>query len=229
MKKTRNLLLIGAVALTAGVLAACSGGGSAEAEASSIPTDGILGEYPKAVAEFEAADAKLMAEYDEVSESNPEKAKEIFGQAGELRLKFKKETLPAMEMAIEGKEIPGEVAEGMPLALDKNFVITKRSAETTGKFTANDEFKYFGYYPVAVDSEGKAISIGRSINVSGMSAAKEGQEFSVSLFISVSDYDAAAWAHLAKIVIMDKESEVYKQAEEQIKANKEAFKAKDKE
>ena len=47
-------------------------------------------------------------------------------------------------------------------------------------------------------------------------------------YISVCDYNAARWAKLKKIVIMDSQSEAFKQAEEQIKANKKAFKDKDK-
>ena len=64
MKQTRNLLLTGAMALVAGVFSACGGGNSAEAEAAAMPTDGILGELPKVVAEYEAAETAASAKYD---------------------------------------------------------------------------------------------------------------------------------------------------------------------
>ena len=68
MKKARNLMAIGAMALVAGMFSACGGGGSnsAEAEAAALPTDGILGELPKVVAEFEAAEAAVDAKYEEL-------------------------------------------------------------------------------------------------------------------------------------------------------------------
>ena len=79
MKTTRNLWLMGAMALVAGVFSACGGSSSnsAEAEAAALSTDGILGELPKVVAEFEAADAAADAKYEELKKSDPEKAKEF--------------------------------------------------------------------------------------------------------------------------------------------------------
>ena len=62
MKKPKTLWLMGATALVA-MLSACGGGSSsAEAEAAAIPTDGILGELPKVVAEYEAAEAAASVE-----------------------------------------------------------------------------------------------------------------------------------------------------------------------
>lgn len=81
MKQTRHLLVVGAIALVAGVFSACGGGsgaGSAEAEAASLPIDGILGEYPKAVAEYEAAEAAASAKYDEMKKTNPEEASQFW-------------------------------------------------------------------------------------------------------------------------------------------------------
>ena len=82
---------------------------------------------------------------------------------------------------------------------------------------------------VAFDADGNAIATGSSTNWQSLYPIKEGKQMSFRLFISVSDYDAARWARLQKIVIMDDKSEAFKQAEEQIKANKDAFKNKDKE
>ena len=80
MKTTRNLWLMGVMALVAIVFAACGGGSSsAESEAASLPTDGILGELPKVVAEYEAAEAAASAKYDELKKSDPDKAKEALG------------------------------------------------------------------------------------------------------------------------------------------------------
>jgi hypothetical protein len=234
MKQTRNLLLTGAIALVAGVFSACGGGNSAEAEAAAMPTDGILGELPKVVAEYEAAETAASAKYDEMKKSNPDKAREFWTEyinQGNTT-KFKKETLPAVEKTLEGKEIPTEVAEGLPLKLEKNFTLNdKRDATTTALLTAdaNQQTPVMNYTPVAFDADGNAIATGRSTNWQSLYPIKEGKQMSFRLFISVSDYDAARWARLQKIVIMDNKSDAYKQAEEQIKANKDAFKNKGKE
>jgi hypothetical protein len=234
MKQTRNLLLTGAIALVAGVFSACGGGNSAEAEAAAMPTDGILGELPKVVAEYEAAETAASAKYDEMKKSNPDKAREFWTEyinQGNTT-KFKKETLPAVEKTLEGKEIPTEVAEELPLKLEKNFTLNdKRDATTTALLTAdaNQQTPVMNYTPVAFDADGNAIATGRSTNWQSLYPIKEGKQMSFRLFISVSDYDAARWARLQKIVIMDNKSDAYKQAEEQIKANKDAFKNKGKE
>ena len=102
MKQTRNLLVVvGAIALVAVVLAACGGGSGsgnseAEAAAASIPTDGILGELPKVVDEYEAAEAAASAKYDELKQSDPQKAREFWSDyinQGNTT-KYKKETPP---------------------------------------------------------------------------------------------------------------------------------------
>ena len=78
MKQTRVLLATAAIAFAAGMFSACGDGSSkaeAEAEAAAIPTDGLLGELPKAVAEFEAAEAAAEAKYEELREKDPEEAR----------------------------------------------------------------------------------------------------------------------------------------------------------
>lgn len=237
MKKARNLMAIGAIALVAGMFSACGGGGSnsAEAEAAALPTDGILGELPKVVAEFEAAEAAVDAKYEELKKDDPEKAKaflkEYMSQGN--RTKFKKETLPAAGKALEGKEIPTEIAEGLPLKLEKNFTLNDaREASTTALLTAdaNQQTPFMNYQSVAYDIDGNAIATGRGCsNWQSLYPIKEGKQAQFGFFISINDYDAARWARLQKIVIMDKTSEAYKQAEDQIKANKDAFKNKGKE
>lgn len=234
MKKARKLMIIGVVALVAGLFSACGGGtNNAEAEAVALPADGILGELPKVVAEFEAAEAAADAKYEELKKDDPEKAKAFMKEyiAQGNRTKFKKETLPAVEKTLEGKEIPAEIAAGLPLKLDKNYVLdAKRNATTSGVFTpdATKDTPWGNYRLVAFDVDGNPISIaGRGIQVPDYIPG-DGKPFSATFFISVDDYNAAGWSHLQKIVIMDKDSEAFKQAEDQIKANKDAFKNKGK-
>jgi hypothetical protein len=236
MKQTRNLLLMGAIALVASVMAACGGDGNrAQAEAAALPTDGILGELPKVVAEYEAAEAAAAAKYDELKKSDPDKAKEFWTdyiKQGNTR-KFKKETLPSVEKTLEGKEIPTELAEGLPLKLEKNFTLNdKREATTSALLTAdaNQQTPVMNYNAVAYDADGNAIATGGGCsNWQSLYPIKEGKQVSFRFFIGVKDYDAAKWAQLKKMVIMDNKSDAFKQAEEQIKANKDAFKNKDKE
>ena len=112
------------------------------------------------------------------------------------------------------------------MKLDKNLTLDdKGHAATTGTFTigADNKTPLATYGSVAYDSDGQAIETGRGISFHNYPIA-EGKQFDFSWAISVKGSNAAQWAKLAKIVIMDKESEAYKQAEEQIKAAKEAAK-----
>ncbi len=230
MKQARLLLALGVMALMAGVLSGCGGSGAGtDNDAVALPTDGILGELPKVVAEYEAGEAAASAKYEELKKSDPEKAREFWteyiGQGNTT--KFKKETLPAVEKTLEGREIPAELADGLPMRLDGNFKLDgQREATVGGTFTAgaSNDTKILTLKAVAFDSDGKPIAIGaRGINFSDY-PIKEGKKFTFGFFISVSAHDAAGWAKLQKIVIMDKESEAYKQAEQQIKASKDASK-----
>ena len=236
MKRTRLFLAVCAIALTACMPTACGGSSdsSAASAADAIPTDGLLGELPKVVAEYEASEAAASAKYDELKKSDPDKARafwtEYLNQGNAT--KFKKETLPAVEKTLAGKEIPAERAVDMPLRLSGNFVLDdKRNAKVEATFTAGaaNDTKIQTLQTVAIDTDGNAIAIpGKGINFSDY-PIKEGKKCSFSAFISVKDYDAARWARLQKFVIMDRESEAYKQAEAQIKAGKEAFKNQGKE
>ena len=103
-----------------------------------------------------------------------------------------------------------------------------RDAYATAVFTAeasNETFVY-NFIPVAFDTDGNAISMARSVSFSDY-PIKEGKKLSIRFYISVNDYDAAGWARLGKIVVMDKTTDAFKQAEEYIKARKEAFKNKE--
>ena len=238
MKTMKNFLILGAAALMAGLTFSACGGNNGEGSGdgasdavSSIPTDGILGELPKAVADFAASEAAANAKYEELKQSDPDKASEFWTEylhQGNAT-KFKKETLPAIEKTLEGKEIPTELAEGIPAKIEKNFTLDdKREASASLVFTAgaSNDTPVLLYNSVAYDSDGNAISTGKGVNFSNY-PVKEGKPFTASFFISPNDYDAARWAKLAKIVIMERQSDAYTQAEEQIKANKEAFKNKE--
>lgn len=219
------------MALVAGMLTACGGGSGTNAEIASLPTDGILGELPKVVAEYEAAAAAAEAKYEELKQTDKEKATAFWTDyinQGNTS-KFKKETLPAVEKTLEGKEIPTEIAEGLPLKMEKNLTLDdKRNASGSAVFTegaSNETCKVWNYMVVAYDADGNAIY---TDNVSFSNYPIEaGKSVRIGMFIAVKDYDAARWARLQKAVVVDKESEAYKQAEEQIKANKEAFKNKE--
>lgn len=229
--KKKHLLIAGAIALVAGMLTACGSGGGATAETTSLPTDGILGELPKVVADYEAAEAAAAAKYEELKQTDKEKATEFWsdyiGQGNTT--KFKKVTLPAVEKTLEGKEIPTEIADGLPLKMEKNLTLDdKRNASGSAVLldgATNETCKVMNYVVVAYDADGNAIYID---NVSFSDyPIKAGKRLRFDMYIAVKDYDAARWARLQKAVVIDKESEAYKQAEEQIKANKEAFKNKE--
>lgn len=236
MKQTRNLLLTGAIALMAGVFSACGGGSGA---GSNVPTDGVLGEVP-------AVAAKYLPEINELQEkrwhsSSEENREEIAKKEDALKAEWN-EAIKAVP-SLEGVEIPLEAAEGMPLRPEGNLKITlvtikdddvSIKAETTAVFTAETPCTDTNHYQlVAFDSDGNALLLNggsathgisdNDTNWKGLNASyKEGAKAKTMFVTSTSKgtiwKNPEGWAKLAKVVMMNKNSEAYKKAEEQVKA-----------
>lgn len=242
MKQTRNLLLTGAIALVAGVFSACGGGSGA---GSNVPTDGVLGEVP-------AVAAKYLPEINELQEkrwhsSSEENREEIAKKEDALKAEWN-EAIKAVP-SLEGVEIPLEAAEGMPLRPEGNLKITlvtikdddvSIKAETTSVVTAETPCTDWNHFRmVAFDSDGNALLLNggsacsgisdKDTNWKGLNASyKEGAKGKTMFVTSTSKgtiwKNPEGWAKLAKVVMMNKNSEAYKKAEEQVKAAEAAAK-----
>ena len=246
MKTMRNLFVVGVIALAASVFSAC-GGGSGSGAGSNVPTDGLLGEIPSVA-------AKYLPEINELQEkrwhsSSNENREEIAKKEDALKAKWN-EAIKGIQ-SVEGNEIPLEVSEGIDIRPESNFKITKVTitdddvsvkAESSLILTAAIKCTDFNHYCyVAFDSEGNALSVSCGNVWSGKdqdvdwkaNTYKEGAQSKTMFYTSTPKgniwKNPVGWARLAKVVIMDSDSEAYKQAEEHVKANKDAFKNKDKE
>lgn len=227
MNKTRNLLVASAIALAAGVFSACGGSSNGGSNAGSdIPTDGILGELPALNVQWLAEQEQMRQDIE--NESNDDKRTELNKKFSEWQ-KTREEKAKQVLDVLDGKEIPTEVAEGVPFRLDSNLKMFKPSsisgyrsaiglgAKTTGTLTedlAND-YDVVNYTYVPYDADGKVIELFKRILITNPSAkGKTGDnyEFTASGIHATED-----WVRLAKIVIMDKRSEAYKQIEAQAK------------
>lgn len=240
MKQTRNLFVMGALALVAGVFTACGGGSGA---GSDVPTDGLLGELP-------AVAAKYLPEINDLQEqrwhsSSEENREEIAKKEDALKAEWA-EAIKAVP-SLEGVEIPLEAAEDMPIRPDANLKITLVTikdddvtikAETTAKVTKDTPcMDWNDFRMVAFDADGNALIVNGGQACYGISddnidwkakTYKEGSQ-GKTMFITSSTKgtiwkNPAGWAKLAKVVMMNKNSEAFKKAEEQVKAAEAAAK-----
>ena len=162
MKKTSTMFSLAAVAIVM-LLFSCGQGNSNSQEAekdlaASIPTDGLLKEWPKLIYEAEVYKAQVKKKEQEIRESG-EKEEKIRQQL-EITWREEKEFKDAnisrqkeVRKQLEGVEIPGEVEEGIPFKLTSNYVFHINSLRAEGEYTANvsEEESYSDYIePIGV-------------------------------------------------------------------------------
>lgn len=232
MNKTRNLWVVGAMALAAGVFFACGESGNGGSGAGSdIPTDGIFGELP-ALNEQWLAEQEQMREKIE-NEANDDKRTKLNEEFSEWEKARKEKAIEVLE-ALKGKEIPTEAAEGVPFQFDGNLMLDysssyvsayrraiKMQAKCMGTLTADlaDITVIPNYIFVAYDADGQVIKADCYATAQykgdkdAFDSDKTGDAYQFSPMIEVT----ADWARLAKMVLMDKTSDAYKQVEAQMK------------
>ena len=227
------------VALVGMSLTSCGGGSSSDSDVSDIPTDGILGDLPMLTAKYcdQVVDLREKMFSDQLSEDEQKKAKAEFDQ---LREEQKAKMLLGRN-ALDGKEIPVEVQDGVPTKVEGTLKIDGNTqgslnAIGTGEYTEGMSMKnYTNYVIVPIDKDGKAIETksrgGLFGTLDGVGAVdgKPGEKVKITAFVSGVGVDGAnskkandmkRWAKLAKYVIMDKTTDAYKQLDEQLKAEK---------
>ena len=230
MKTLRNLTVVGITTLMVCALSACGGSGNDSNASNNVPTEGILGELP-------ALNVKYLAEQEQMrfdieNEANADKLTKLNKEFSEWE-ENRKVKLNEVLDALNGKEVPTEVAEGVPFSLDSNLklykipsivgyrkaqgILAKTTGKTTEKLSDMGELPNFTYVPY--DSDGNVIELVSStspqLKTHGniMAALPVGTECEFSATI----HGDEAWAKFAKIVIMDKRSDAYKQIEAQFK------------
>ena len=236
MKQTRNLMLTGAIALVAGVFSACGGGSGAN-----IPTDGILGEVPSIVATYIPELEQIRSViFSDASDSDKEKAHKEWEEKNN---EWKDKANEALA-ALKDKEVPIEAAEGVKV--QPEGALKLKDGQKLGDFNVSVNFEcsakltdfvsiddYPKYKLVAFDSEGNALGVKRGVlslaadassNVFKDGGYKKDSGVEITFWAGNIAENPAGWAKLAKVVIMDSTSEAYKQAEEQVKAAKDAAK-----
>ena len=234
MKKLRKFsgAFVAVLAFAGLFLTSCGGGSDAEKAAADIPTDGVLGELPMLTAKYGAQMAALRdkAFSGEVSESE---GKKLMAEFDEVEKEAKAALLLARD-AMDGKEIPVEVAEGVPFKANGALKIDGKgkgslNAVGEGEFTGDVEY-IADWYIVPIDKDGKAVSVGRGGVFTGTDNKymnfKPGDKLKITAYISVGTSGAKdktaemkRWAGLAKYVVMDKNSEAFKKLKEQFEAD----------
>ena len=236
MKQTRNLLVAGAIALVAGVFSACGGGSGTSS--SSIPSDGVLGEVPQVVAKYVPELEKIREViFSNASGEEKDKAREEWNA---LDKEWQEKANAALN-TIGDKEIPIEVTEGINIRPNSNLKLANgqklKGIDVTINFETEavitDDIKmddWPNYKMVAYDTDGKPLGVKRGVIQMDPKATYKNNcylkdtKMTITFWAGNISDNPEGWARLAKVVIMDKTSEAYKQAEEQVKAAKEAAK-----
>lgn len=238
---TRKFFAVGVLTLVAVMFSACGGGSNGgEKVTDDISTDGVLGELPKVTAYY----AETLSDLREKifsGQLTEEDGKKALADFDALREEQKAKILLTKD-ALDGKEIPVEVAEGLPLKMDGNLKIDGKNkpgsinAIGTGEFLSSINFNKMGdIVIVPIDTEGKCIEVkgkGGTFNHAETHGAlnyKEGEKFEMTVFITPGANtvkkcaaDMKRWSKLAKYVVMDKNSDTFKQLKEQLEADKNA-------
>ncbi|MBQ5378453.1 MAG: hypothetical protein IIU48_08035 [Prevotella sp.] len=238
---TRKFFAVGMVALVAAAFSACGGGSnSGEKATDEISTDGVLGELPKVTAYYAETLSDLR---DKIfsGQVTEEEGKKALADFDALREEQKAKLLLTKD-ALDGKEIPVEVADDLPLKMDGNLKIEGKNqhgsinAKGTGEFLPSINFnKTRDIVIVPIDTEGKCIEArGKGgtfthAETHGALNYKQGEKFELTAFITPGAHtvkkcaaDMKRWSKLAKYVVMDKNSDAYKQLKEQLEAEKNA-------
>lgn len=236
-----NYWLIGALALSASVFSAC-GGGSGSSVSSDLSTDGILGELPKVVDEYQIFSRESKAEESLLyqtgtTDKDKERLKEILTEqkAKEAAYELKRDELVK---GLIGKEIPVEASEGLPIKVTKavisesnrvwpnitysgEFTEAAKSAPGNWKTESSGDYMYYAYY---LDAEGKAFSSQMAyIKLGYGNDADAGTTFEATFPLIVEDYTAAGFSGLSKVVIAQWDGDYAQQANEQIDAVRKAY------
>lgn len=227
------------VAIASFGLTSCGGGSGAEGKAADIPTDGLLGELPMLTAKYcnKIVDLREKMFSGQLTEDELKKARAEFDETQKERdAKFL-----LIREELDGKEIPVEVQDGVPVKLDGALKISSKNegsifAIGSGTLTKTMTYKDFpNLCMVPIDTDGKAIDKGSGLwyqedGKTSLDNYNEGKKFVVNAFVSVGSKNARGyctnemkrWAKLAKYVCMDETSDAYKQLKEQLEADKKA-------
>lgn len=222
--KIRNLFIMGVMAFAVSAITSCEGSNSND-----IPTDGILGELPslneKYLAEQENMRAKIEAE------ENDDKLTKLKAEFKEWQ-KAREDKLNEIEDALDGKEIPTEVADGAQFTIDGNMKLKKtsitayRSAQIVyATFAAQTTTDLPGimeipeYSGIAYDIDGNVIDVCPGARLTrDIGSYRDGVPAGAisDVQIPLCRDNQEGWAKLAKIVIIDGRSDAYNQIKEQV-------------
>lgn len=235
MKKTSTMFSLAAVAIVM-LLFSCGQGNSNSQEAekdlaASIPTDGLLKEWPKLIYEAEVYKAQVKKKEQEIRESG-EKEEKIRQQL-EITWREEKEFKDAnisrqkeVRKQLEGVEIPGEVEEGIPFKLTSNYVFHINSLRAEGEYTANvsEEESYSDYMLQVLDTDGNIIFVSEQVFFTEDGRKRlAGTKGYSPVTPSINGSNAEGWAKVAKVVIKRGTKQERDELKEQLREKLDAF------
>jgi hypothetical protein len=241
MKKTikKYFALVAMIVFAAVGMTSCGGSSGSDSEADEIPTDGLLGDLPMLTAKYcnKIVDLREKMFSGQLTENELKEARAEFDETEKER----DAKLLLARQALNGKEVPVEVQEGLAISINGNLKIDSEGKEQIFAVGKGEMQKGFTYeeaantYVIPIDTDGKAIKTTRggfweSESGQGSFDWKKGEKFVLKVQVSVGDTGARSyrtnemkrWAKLAKFVVMDKSSDEYKKLMDQFEADKKA-------
>lgn len=201
--------------LTGSVFISC-GGGSGSADGKDLPTDGILGSFPKVY--YECIDGINTARADMALGSGEEYD---IAKARLAELQEQLKTIAETE-GLSSIEIPTEVAPGIPFKVVKPLVITgadDRQLTLQGEVESTESIDGYltGTYGflVAYDTEGNPFAMGEKAfytaegNAQNWSAGMKG---TVTMYLPIYAFNVNRLARIEKLLIVTKKSEEMQKA-----------------
>ncbi|MBR3531421.1 MAG: hypothetical protein IKN83_08655 [Bacteroidaceae bacterium] len=199
--------------------------------AASIPTDGLLKEWPKLIYEQEVYKAQVKKKEQEIRESGEKEEK--IRQELEITWREEKEFKEAnlnrqkeVRKELEGVEIPGEVEEGVPFKLTTNYVFHLNSLRAEGEYTANvsEEESWSDYTLEVLDTDGNIIFVSEQVFFTDDGRKRTAGTKGYSPVIpSINGSTAEGWAKVAKVVIKRGTKQERDEIKAQLKEKFEAF------
>ncbi len=238
-KIKKYFALVAMIAFAAVGMTSCGGSSGSDNEADEIPTDGLLGDLPMLTAKYcnKIVDLREKMFSGQLTENELKEARAEFDETEKER----DAKLLLARQALNGKEVPVEVQEGLAISISGTLKIDSENKGQIFAVGTGETQKNFTYeeipniYVIPIDTDGKAIATHRggfweAESGKGAFDWKKGEKFVMKATVSVGSTSANSrntsemkrWAKLAKFVIMDSKSDAYKKLKEQLEADKKA-------
>lgn len=243
MKKIFSFVLTGAIALTAGVFAACDGGGGSTS--SNVPSDGVFGTLPGLADTYMTKGVEMMQEMSSIKD---EAGKQEFVNKVKAMEQESEEAFAAELAKLKEQEIPTEVGDDVLFKLEIPFTLDEETkfkqgfgivrlvavVETTEELFSGRNPMGFSTQSVAVvalDADGQPLTVidkplAYDAKDEGVIFRAPGSKAYARMKLEMEPWTVEKLARTKKLCLVTDKSELFEQAKAADKEDKQAFEQK---